>query len=183
LARLVEETLQIKVGGLARLLQEALRQAKADADAANQAKSEFLAHISHELRTPLNGILGYTQILKRDPTLTNEQRTGIEVIERSGEHLLDLITGILDLAKLGVRIEEHYGSPQDSEWAIERGKIYLVQSRPITTLKRKIPSAVAPLEKRSTVGESAATEKTTGELKVLLKGAAASLGVASGPVN
>ncbi|MEG3863287.1 ATP-binding protein, partial [Microcoleus sp. herbarium12] len=68
-----------------------------------RAKSEFLANMSHELRTPLNGILGYTQIFKRDKHLTSQQQNGIGVIHRCGEHLLALIEDILDLSKIEAR--------------------------------------------------------------------------------
>jgi CheY-like chemotaxis protein len=59
-----------------------------------------LANMSHELRTPLNGILGYAQILKRDRALNRAQQDGVEIIQRGGEHLLTLITDLLDLARI-----------------------------------------------------------------------------------
>src|SRR5256885_2078184 len=77
-----------------------LEKATKAAEAANQAKSHFLAHMSHELRTPLNGILGYAQLLKRDDALSQDQRHSVAVIEHSGEHLLTLINDLLDLAKI-----------------------------------------------------------------------------------
>ncbi|MCB0131644.1 MAG: response regulator, partial [Caldilineaceae bacterium] len=69
-------------------------------ESANQAKSRFLANMSHELRTPLNGILGYAQILQRDETLPTKVLNAVEIIERSGYHLLTLINDILDLSKI-----------------------------------------------------------------------------------
>ena len=80
--------------------EEAMQQAKLTADTANRAKSDFLASMSHELRTPLNGILGYAQILKRDPNLAEKQKSGVDVIQRCGDHLLTLINEILDLSKI-----------------------------------------------------------------------------------
>ena len=76
------------------------REALRSAEAANRAKGEFLANMSHELRTPLNGILGYAQILQRDSGLSERQRTGVAVIQRSGEHLLTLIDDTLDFARI-----------------------------------------------------------------------------------
>ena len=74
--------------------------AKQAADAANRAKSEFLANMSHELRTPLNAILGFTQVMARDLTLSQEQQQHLGIINRSGEHLLELINDILQMSKI-----------------------------------------------------------------------------------
>ena len=73
--------------------------AKEQAEAANQAKSAFLARMSHELRTPLNAILGYTQIFLRQP-LEPHLLKGLNIIRQSGEHLLTLINDILNLSKI-----------------------------------------------------------------------------------
>ncbi|MBF0230424.1 MAG: hybrid sensor histidine kinase/response regulator [Desulfamplus sp.] len=77
--------------------------AKDKAEAANHAKSAFLANMSHEIRTPLNGVLGYAQILKRRPEITEFMKNGLNIIEQSGQHLLTLINDILDLSKIEAR--------------------------------------------------------------------------------
>lgn len=76
-----------------------LRQAKEAAEAASQARSQFLAGISHEIRTPMSGILGMTQLLARTPQ--SEQARGyLEALRQSGESLLAILDGVLDYAKL-----------------------------------------------------------------------------------
>ena len=85
-----------------------LKTAKEAADAANQAKSEFLTNMSHELRTPLNGILGYAQILQRDKTATPKQQDGFYIIRQCGSHLLTLINDILDISKIEAKKLELY---------------------------------------------------------------------------
>ena len=76
------------------------KKAEALAEAANASKSDFLARMSHEIRTPLNAMLGYTQLLHRDRSLSPEQRDSVGCIATSGQHLLGLINEILDLSKI-----------------------------------------------------------------------------------
>jgi signal transduction histidine kinase/purine-cytosine permease-like protein/DNA-binding NarL/FixJ family response regulator len=77
-----------------------LQRAKRAADAANQAKTRYISAVSHELRTPLNSILGYAQLLDEDPTLPAHRKQAVGVIRRGGEHLLGLIEGTLDIARI-----------------------------------------------------------------------------------
>jgi signal transduction histidine kinase/DNA-binding response OmpR family regulator len=79
---------------------EAAEEARKAAEAANRAKSIFLANMSHEIRTPMNAMLGYTQILLRDPELGAAQRGAVETVEQSGQHLLSLIDEVLDISRI-----------------------------------------------------------------------------------
>ncbi len=78
----------------------ALQQAKQVAEQANQAKSRYITAISHELRTPLNSILGYAQILAADEDIPPRRKQAVSVIEKSGDHLLSVIEGTLDIARI-----------------------------------------------------------------------------------
>ncbi|MDP5031281.1 ATP-binding protein [Paraglaciecola sp.] len=78
----------------------ALQDAKVVAESANEAKSRYLAGLSHELRTPLNVLLGYAQLLTQDEALPTKQRDIISIVKRNGEHLADLIEGLLEISKI-----------------------------------------------------------------------------------
>jgi PAS domain S-box-containing protein len=88
----------------------ALLQAKETAEAADRAKSEFLAIVSHEIRTPINGVVGFAEILADSP-LTLEQREQVEIIRSSGKTLEKLINDILDLSKIDAGKIEIESSP------------------------------------------------------------------------
>jgi PAS domain S-box-containing protein len=90
--------------------EEELRLAKEAAETASRAKSTFLANMSHELRTPLTAILGFTQLISHDRNLTKLQQEYLDVINRNGEYLLQLINDVLSISKIEagrVSLEEH----------------------------------------------------------------------------
>jgi PAS domain S-box-containing protein len=88
----LEETVQRRT--------EELRLSRDAAEAANKAKSVFLANMSHELRTPLNAILGFSQMMQQDRSLAPAQYENLDIINRSGKHLLKLINDVLEIAKI-----------------------------------------------------------------------------------
>jgi len=77
-----------------------LEKALVAADAANQAKSNFIASMNHELRTPLNAIIGFTELMNYDPSLSTQNKEFIEIINQAGEHLLQLINSILEISRI-----------------------------------------------------------------------------------
>ncbi|TQV73177.1 response regulator [Aliikangiella marina] len=81
-------------------LQKALAESRRLASAASQSKNLFLANMSHEIRTPLNAILGYTDLLQRDNSMTEDNLSIIRTVSRSGKHLLTVIDGILDMSNV-----------------------------------------------------------------------------------
>ena len=85
-----------------------LVEARDQALAANQAKSAFLTNMNHELRTPLNAILGFSAMVRADAALPDKHRKDLTIVGNSGEHLLRLIDGVLDMAKIesgGMQVE------------------------------------------------------------------------------
>jgi signal transduction histidine kinase/ligand-binding sensor domain-containing protein/CheY-like chemotaxis protein len=91
---------QIDTAAIEEKYRDHLEGARHHAEVANRAKSDFLAKMTHELRTPLNAIIGFSEILGEDKTLNPKQRETLDIINNSGEHLLDVINEILDLSKI-----------------------------------------------------------------------------------
>jgi PAS domain S-box-containing protein len=134
--------------------QDELRRLKEAAEAANLAKSEFLASMSHELRTPLHSVLGHAQLLRRQEGLASAQMKALGVIQQSGEHLLGLIDEILDMAKIETGtldiVTEHFDLPRllDTIGAIMRARAEAKGLAFISTAPADLPSVVSGDERR-----------------------------------
>ncbi|MEX1051781.1 MAG: phosphoenolpyruvate synthase [Patescibacteria group bacterium] len=101
--------------------------------------------------------------------------------EKEGQKLTD--EQIIALAKIGEQVEKHYGKPQDTEWAFEGGSFYMVQSRPVTTLKGKSETLNSKSETNSKIETQNSGNNSPTKAEVIVSGAAASVGRASGPVK
>lgn len=110
--------------------EEELRRAKTAAEEASRSKSQFLANMSHELRTPLNAIIGYSELLREEAEEMGEESFcgDLRKIEKAGKHLLELINGVLDIAK------------------IEAGKMELhVEEFSIEEMLREVANTISPV--------------------------------------
>jgi signal transduction histidine kinase/CheY-like chemotaxis protein len=105
-----------------------LQLAKDEAEAANRTKSIFLASMSHELRTPLNAILGFSGMLSREQNTTPDQQEKLSIINRSGQHLLTMISDVLDLSKIEAESVELHEKPFDLV-ALMKEISVMIQSR------------------------------------------------------
>ena len=133
---------------------QALQQAKEQAEAANSAKSRYLTGISHELRSPLNAMLGYTQLLETDRDIPDTKKHSLSVIRRSGEHLSDLIEGLLDVSRIEAgRLDIHRESVQLHSLLDQLVSMFSLQSQQKNLsfqyhCEKSVPAVVMTDEKR-----------------------------------
>lgn len=132
----------------------ALQRAKEAAESANLAKSRYVVGISHEFRTPLNAIMGYAQLLARDPALPAPRANGIRTILRSAEHLASLIEGMLDISKIEAgRLQVHRNPVRLREFLNQIVEMFRIQADAkklafVFDAPRPLPDVVYTDEKR-----------------------------------
>ena len=126
----------------------------------------------HDMKIVVKNIATQTKQLIKRGTDNKE----VHISERDGKEQKISNMQILKLAAIGKKLEHHYYFPQDSEWAIEKGEIYIVQTRPITTIKTE--KEMQEAEKQTTQQSASITN-----LELLLQGSPASPGIAAGPVK
>ncbi len=120
-------------------------------------------------------------INQQDWKIVKEGKVNKHITVPSSEQKAQKLTDeeIVEVARAGAKVEGHYGFPQDMEWGIDEGKLYLLQARPVTTIKNE--EIRNEKEDKSLISQTSSLQ--TDKLEILLKGAAASLGIASGPVR
>ncbi len=116
----------------------------AEANAANAAKSEFLAHMSHEIRTPLNGVLGLAQVLNREP-LTPGQHDLVERIQTAGQSLLVILNDVLDFSKIEAGQLRLESRPFDLETLMAKLASLMGQSAHAKGLALRLETPATPL--------------------------------------
>ncbi len=121
---------------------------------ASKAKDTFIAHMSHELRTPLNSVIGFSNILKKDSNLNQEQLKTVDIINQSGQHLLTLINDVLDLSKLTAnKLELNYSDFELVHFLYDTATLFQIRAQEkglnfITHISADLPVVVHTDETR-----------------------------------
>ena len=148
-----QNTLLLREIAAHRRTDAALQKAKEAAEAANLAKSRYVVGLSHELRTPLNAVLGYAQVLERDPAVPSGRMGGVRSIRRNAEHLSGLIDGLLDISKIEAgRLQIQRNEVRTADFLDQLVDMFRIQARArgldFTYQAAELPEVVVTDEKR-----------------------------------